>query len=115
MTESLFIPVYSTKSEEEFIIAKSLLENSNIKFMTRNELVSRPGIGGNLTIEVVREDESEAKEILQHFINGSEVIPIDTDGKKAYDQKNEFNYAMTIGSILLIVILIVIAVIFLHK
>ncbi len=105
---NLFIPVFKTKNRALFITAKSLLDNAGIKYSERGE---NP-YGGPMIIEVLHENEEEASEILKDFINGSPEVPETEYEKKLYEQKNEFNYAMLVSSILVLIVLILIAVIF---
>ena len=97
--DSLFIQVFTTKKEEDFLVAKSLLDDSGIQYNTRDEKLQDLWIGENLSIEVTRENADKAREILKDFIIGTPAVPNDK-------QKDEFNFAASIGGISLVILLI---------
>jgi hypothetical protein len=108
---NLFIRVFKTNNRALFITAKSLLDNAGIKYSEQGESL-KYAYGGPMIIEVLRENEEEATEILKELINGSPEVPETEYEKKLYDQKNEFNYAIAVGAVLIVIVLILIAVVF---
>ena len=108
---NLFVPVYSAKDEEEFIIAKTMLDNSGIEYNTRDEKLHQLWVGEKLRIDVRKENAASAREVLKDFIEGT-AIPIDENEKEIFEKKNEFNFFVSIIIVSIVILLILLAVLF---
>ncbi len=104
--EIKLVRVFNIKKREIFIIAKSLLDDANIKYTTRNSSLYNYGSTKEREILVNPADEDEAKAVLKSLIE-------DTKGEKVLTpQEDEFNFAATIGVISLVIVVIFLAVFF---
>lgn len=60
-----FVTVMTTRDHSELMLAKSLLEAAGIEFFARNEEVENLIASGPVELQVSREDEEEAKDLLR--------------------------------------------------
>jgi hypothetical protein len=104
--EIKLVRVFAAKSRGVFEVAKSLLDDADIKYTTRNDFYYRFWATGDKEILVNPADEEEAKAVLKSLIE-------DASGEKIIDpRKDEFNFAATIGVIIIVIVVIFLAVYF---
>lgn len=104
------IKVFSSNSIQEILTAKSRLQDSNVKFTTRND-VMQSVVGSNydvptgeIEILVLQNETFKAKQILSDLIHVEDTLFI------SETQTDEFNNFVAFGIISLIILLIFIAV-----
>jgi len=106
-----FVHIYTAPNDALFSLAKSLLDNAEIKYYTKGFYL-KTAYGGPLIIETSPEDAETAREILRDLINGEPEIQQTEYEKMIYEQNSESRFTLTIWIILFIIFLILLAVIF---
>ena len=88
-----------------------MLDDAGIEYFTKGENLDL-AYGGEYVIEVKQDNLDEATEALRNFISGNREVSENPEQKTFDEQKSEFNYALTIGILCFVIILILLAVFF---
>ncbi len=105
--EEKLVTVFSTANKGNFIVAKSILEDSGIEYFTKHEYLEALAYGADtLDIQVFEKDEWTARKLFENIQENSPKY------NKDDKQQDEFIRFKIYSSIALLIIVIFIAVYF---